>query len=274
MSHDPEPRLHELLADAAHDDGRPLPFTAAELTRRGRRARRRRTATVAGGALLAVAAVTGGAVALTGGRPGTDGHGQVADPVPTSAPRVGPAPTTYPDAAGVTRQCDAVGDRTSPHLAADGWSVDAEASDARGTIATFVSPDATQWATCTLYGGGTGSLTAPGPLPTTPVPQSWRGNPPERDGGVEFGPGCADPKDHPCSTRDYSVDGPLRPGTSQVRLTSPSGEQPVVRGQHTYVARFVEQEPADGSGTPPMLVTLLAADGSTIIRYDLNGAMR
>lgn len=280
-------RLSDLLEEVADDGGRPLGFTVADVAARGHAVRRRRTAWGAAGAAGAVAAVTVAALAWSAvpDGPRADqappaGSVTVApdttqpspDPAPTGAPAYVPptpgvgwtgpnTPMTAQDATVMSR-CQEV----EPAL--QGWRFDAQVTDARGTTATFVSDDHTEWRACTL-GTPVDAVSDAWPLDTRPVPDPWD----VPDSGVELASTCPKEADPGCDERLYTATFPLRAGVADVSVETPRGVvADVSLGVATYVVRFVES--AVPSSVPPVVATLRDASGATILTYDYNAALR
>ncbi|WP_148614595.1 hypothetical protein [Nocardioides rubriscoriae] len=272
-------RITDLLDELGDDTGRPLGFTATDITARGRAVRRRRrTAAGAVAAALATAAAVALLVVTPGGSyddvapAGRDPL--VTDPVtpdPPSPTYVPPTPgvgwtgdntpMTAQDAA-ITSLCQGV----EPAL--QGWRFDAQLTDDRGTTATFVSDDHTQWRTCTL-GAPVNEVSDARPLDTSPPPDPWE----TPDPGIGFASLC--PKDvaPACDRRLYAATFPLRSGVADVSVRTPRGAQAAVAvGVATYVVRFVEAGVA--SATPPVVATLRDASGSVVLTYDYNELLR
>ncbi|GAA5151556.1 hypothetical protein GCM10023340_30560 [Nocardioides marinquilinus] len=274
-------RITDLLDEVADDTGRPVGFSTADVVRGGQARRRRRFA--AAGTLAAV--VTAGVVAtlvVTGpGEAGERPGGFATDPTPSVAPSgdptaassgspASPAPTSTPTEplggqdALVDGRCRALAE---PPLGE--WRLDAQATVGGGSTATFVSPQGDRWRQCDLGG----EATVPGVSPARPLD---RAAPSLDNAPYESAVGSATlcPKDGPagCTRRLFTAALPLREGVASVEVETPSGR--VVEpdpGTGTYVVRFVEDT---DDPMPVLTATLRDADGTVLLRYDMNGLMR
>lgn len=265
-------RITDLLDEVSDDGARPLGFDVGDLTARGRAVRRRRRRrTVAAAVPLAIAAGVAVAVMVGDGSAGT-GVTPYATDRTTASPTSTPSGTASPGWTGrntpmSAQDAEVMARCLEVEPAMEGWRFDARLTDRRGSTATFVSDDHTQWRTCTL--GAPGDQVSPArPLDTSPVPDPW----PTPDAGIAFSDLCA--KDGPaCSDRLYAGTFPLREGVAGVEVETPQGSPaPVALGVATYVVRF--REPGTATSVPPVVATLRAADGEVVTTYDYNELLR
>lgn len=262
-------RMTDLLTEAADDGDRPLRFTPADLTGRGRRLRRRRAGLVAAGGAVAATAAAAVALSLTGGSGGpraVDPADPVAPTSETSTDTSG-APALEPtgEDAQVLDQCR----RAGPDLA--GWVLDAQVSDDYGTTATLVSSDGASWRECSLVAPGVRGgdrVSESWPLDTTAIPDPWE----VPDSGIEYADEC--PKEATtCSAVLYDGVFPLRDGVTSISVETPQGDRiDAATGTVTYVVRFAEERVPEP--LPAVVATLRDADGDVVIRYDYNDLMR
>jgi hypothetical protein len=159
------------------------------------------------------------------------------------------------------------------------WTIDVYVQDDHGVTATFVNPGHTRWASCDVdtkgIEGSNQIWTAP--LPTGPVPQSWYGPNGFRHQGstVSWAQICAVGEGKVCGHELFAGALVRYAGVHSARVDAPDGTvlTPAF-GRYTYVFRHAEQRvardrPADDmQPMHSMPVTLLDADGRTIIRYD------
>jgi hypothetical protein len=128
--------------------------------------------------------------------------------------------------------------------------------------------------------GGTDTndeVTDRGPVPQGPVPQSWYGPNGFRHQATDpdWAQVCAPGETKICPRELYAGAFALYDGVKAVRVDAPDGTvlHPVL-GTYTYVFRHTEVRVAphrasnDSQPLPSMPVTLLDAQGHTIIHYD------
>ncbi len=256
-------RLTDLLEEVADDGGRRLPFTSADVVRRGRAAKRRRDTLVAVPVAVAAAATVVAVSWGGGGEPAPVSPGPATAsgaPSPTSDPTREPdRELTGQDALAVAR-CEHLGNL-------DGYHLDAQVTDEEGLTATFVSDDGTRWRVCTAGGASVDGVTPAWPLDRGPISDDIA-----FDGSIEYATRCA--KDvEACSGTLYTGAFPLREDVDSVRIRTPQGRDiAAARGAATYIVRFSEPDVDDP--LPPVVASLRDVDGRLLYRYDYNDLMR
>lgn len=291
-------RIEDLLELAADDEGRPLPFTTAELTARGRAASRRRLG-VTSLAAVGVAAAVVTAVSLTG----LLTPGSADESAPSSPPSLIKDPTrdtTSMSDDGILNRCRSVaaqvrtaqngkdqlrGDAggailtqgTTPDVST--WTLDARVTDVGGTTATLVAPDASAYLVCSLT-AGTEAETQPD-VRTRGVTALSGGISLKHDllvrqldteRTLEWNPICVKPGDEePCPSRVVRGAFERYDGVRRIEVTTADGQPvKVTLGKNTWLVRHIQawdtegKTPAQLQSYPPLKVTYFGKGGQVL----------
>ncbi|WP_340540526.1 hypothetical protein [Nocardioides sp. GXZ039] len=243
-------RIPDLLDLAADDEGRPLGFTPADLSARGRRARRRRTALIGGGVAAAVVAASVGTTLLVQNDhdgPGPD-HSSVApaetptgatDPDPTPPP-TSPSAELPPQEQAIVDQCLDLLPAADAREAAD-WSLDAYLTDQAGFTATLVAGDATKYVRCQVSKGPVADGL------NEAIVIKFRGKTPVQAqlpwfNTLEWAQWCSPGEGAVCSEELFYGAGQLWGDSTKVVADGPDGTNVNAEvGEHTWVIRHREE---------------------------------